>query len=265
MRIHQPSLILLCLFIFASSYSEAQERQIRVFVALHNNKSPGAAKVDPKKGNGDEPAQNLYWGDSDGLSAYFKKSSKWKLIKTETKPSEIILERLTFQHNTFKDVTLIAEAYRGSEMRQCLLDFFNTVHATEWQGSIERSQAAAPKSVKVEMIAFIGNNEIGQHLLPYFPFRLKESRDAIFLTNFYNEFFSVRPRLMNPVLTTQAQMYPGSFLLHDALEGWVRNESVAEIRERAARSYARNQKVPIEDGRAIFDDSNDSYLSGKKE
>ncbi len=47
-------------------------------------------------------------------------------------------------------------------------------------------------------------------------------------------------------------MYPGSFILHDALEGWLRQENKEAIRDRAGRAYAKNQKISVSAGRGIF-------------
>ncbi|MDB4408560.1 hypothetical protein N9165_00650 [Akkermansiaceae bacterium] len=51
----------------------------------------GIAPVGAKIRNGLDPANNLYWGCSDGLSAYFKKSKKWKLLKTERPKDSSVL------------------------------------------------------------------------------------------------------------------------------------------------------------------------------
>lgn len=45
-----------------------------------------------------------------------------------------------------------------------------------------------------------------------------------------------------PVLTTEQFMYPGSFLLRDALDVWLRGGPRSEIRMAAAKAYATNQK-----------------------
>ncbi len=66
----------------------AETKTIEVFVALCDNDSQGIAPVPEKIGDGDVPAANLYWGCSDGMSALFKRSPKWKLAKTEHEGSK---------------------------------------------------------------------------------------------------------------------------------------------------------------------------------
>ena len=53
---------------------------------------------------------------------------------------------------------------------------------------------------------------------------------------------------------TDQFMYPGSFLLHDALEVWRRGGSVVEIRGAAGRAYARNQKISVRAATGVFTD-----------
>ncbi len=47
-------------------------------------------------------------------------------------------------------------------------------------------------------------------------------------------------------------MYPGSFILHDALEGWFKGENKSLIRTRAAKAYAKNPKISLNGGLSIF-------------
>ena len=40
-------------------------------------------------------------------------------------------------------------------------------------------------------------------------------------------------------------MAPEAYILHDALEGWVRNETDSQIQLRAAAAYAKYQKISV--------------------
>ena len=55
-----------------------------------------------------------------------------------------------------------------------------------------------------------------------------------------------------PLLTTEQFMYPGSFLLRDALEVWLRDGPRSEIRTAAARAYAANQKISVKAAAGVF-------------
>ena len=132
--------LLTILLIALSAFAHAAPKQVRVFVALCDNKTQGIVPVSEKIGNGDDPDSNLYWGCTDGFGSYFRHSSRWKVIASDKDVSGAILRRLTLKHAE-GDIDLVAYAYRGSAMRQCLKDF-----------------EEAASSNQFDLVAFIGHN-----------------------------------------------------------------------------------------------------------
>ena len=96
---------------------------IHILVALCDNEFQGIVPVPARIGNGDDPANNLYWGARFGVKTFFKRAGDWKLIAEARNPRAGILERLVFKHQT-KNVYLVADAYRGREIKRCVADFF---------------------------------------------------------------------------------------------------------------------------------------------
>jgi hypothetical protein len=99
-------------------------RTIHVFVALADNQHQGIVPVPARLGNGDDPDHNLYWGSAYGVKTFFRRSGEWVLTNCIAKPKPEVLERCVFKHretNTY----LVADAYRGSEIREAILDFFD--------------------------------------------------------------------------------------------------------------------------------------------
>mgnify|MGYP000415732048 CR=1 FL=1 len=226
----------LALVLLAPGLAPATER-IAVFVGLCDNATQGIVRVGEKIGDGDKPDDNLYWGCSDGLRSYFRNSASWKLEKRETETGDArILERLRFRHAR-RDAVLVAEAWRGSELRDALVAF-----------------EKAAVSGEHDLVAFIGHNALMDHEIP--PPRRKAAKpvDAVVLCCLSQRFFGERLGKLGvrPVLTTDQLMYPGSFLLHDALEKWLGGEPPAALREAAARAYARNQKISVKAARGVF-------------
>lgn len=56
----------------------------------------------------------------------------------------------------------------------------------------------------------------------------------------------------SPLLLTDQFMYPGAFILHDAIEVWLVNGSRAQVRDAAGRAYAKNQKISFSAARGVF-------------
>lgn len=211
-------------------------KEVRVFVALCDNKTQGIAPVGAKIGNGDDAEANLYWGCTDGFGSFFRRSGRWKVTDSEKDVSPAILRRLTLRHAE-ADVNLVAEAYRGSEIRQCLKDF---------------EEAAA--SGRFDLVAFIGHNGLMDFDLPA-PQRVDGNSTAVIVLCCMSEnFFGDRLREVGcrPLLMTRQLMYPGSFLLHAAIEKWRSGGSAGEIRAAAASAYARNQKISVRAAAGIF-------------
>ena len=227
-------IMMLCLLACQQAHSDP--KRIHVFVALADNEHQGIAKVPSKIGNGDDAANNLYWGTTDGFKSVFGRSKAWKLEKIEENPAPEILERRSYRHAS-KDCLLIAEAWRGKNIHQCLEAFFANLR--------ER---------KNNLTAFIGHNGLMDAPLSISRHDTATSTDAIILCCMGASWF--KPYLealkARPLLTTEQFMYPGSFLLRDALEVWLRDGPRSEIRTAAARAYAANQKISVKAAAGVF-------------
>ncbi|NNE93108.1 MAG: hypothetical protein HKN23_15805 [Verrucomicrobiales bacterium] len=236
-------LIFLLLPILATAQEKPPAKLIHVIVALCDNESQGIMPVNARIGNGDDLHNNLYWGCSDGFGRFFKNSKEWELTKTETAdvPDAEVLQRLTFVHNK-TGAMLLAEAWRGREIRKATEHLF---HLLESDGG-------------PDLVAYIGHNGLMDFVLDsrnsVKPDETRNKKSAIVLCCKSDAFFSARLKRaeVEPVLMTDQLMYPGSFLLKAALEGWLRKEKPDEIRERAARAYATNQKISTKAARGIF-------------
>jgi hypothetical protein len=158
------------------------------------------------------------------------------VAKSEKNLTPSILRRLELTHAD-ADTDLIAEAYRGADMRQCLKDF---------------EEAAA--SGKYDLVAFIGHNGLMDFSLPV-PRAVKGNKtDVIVLCCQSEKYFGDRLRSLGcrPLLMTQQLMYPGSFLLQAAVESWKKGDSLEDIRTGAATAYATNQKISMRAAAGVF-------------
>ncbi len=224
-------------FILSGGLSQAASKTVRVFVALADNASQGIARVPAKIGNGDDAEANLYWGNSEGFKGIFARSKAWKLDKTESNPQPEIIERRSYKHAS-KDCVMIAEAWRGKNIRQCLEAFSKALHDED-----------------NDLVAFIGHNGLMDNSIPVsFGPASATPPDAIVLCCISGRYFEphLQAAKARPVLTTTQLMYPGSFLLRDALDVWLRSGSRAEIRQAAARAYATNQSISVKAASGVF-------------
>lgn len=225
-------LIALWLVISAS----AAVRRVTVFVALCDNASQGIAPVPAKIGDGNKPADNLYWGCDDGIASCFRASKTWKLQRKEIPEDTRILERLVFLHAS-GEMEVTAEAWKGSEIKECL-----------------RAFEAALVSGKSDLCAYIGHNVLMDGAIAPPAVKSAKSTDAIVLCCLSERYFKARLETMGatPVLMTTQLMYPGSFLLRDGLPLWAKGKPPEEIRQAAAAAYAKNQGISRKAAAGVF-------------
>lgn len=225
------------IILFATMFAvHAAPKEIRVFIALCDNKTQGIVPVGAKIGNGDDADANLYWGCSDGFGSFFSKSKSWKVIESKKDVSETILRRLTLRH-VGGEMNLVAEAYRGSQMQQCIKDF-----------------EEAASSNKYDLVVFIGHNGLMDFELTA-PKKVEDNdTEVIVLCCLSEKYFGDRLRELGcrPILMTQQLMYPGSFLLHESIEKWHSGGTATEIRNAAAAAYAKNQKISVKAATGVF-------------
>lgn len=215
---------------------------IHIFVALCDNKYQGIVPVPAKIGNGQDPDNNLYWGCGYGIRTYFKKSKEWKLLKTQSLHS-VKLERLVFKHAT-KDFYLIADAYDGQYIDRCITDYLNSSC-----GKLKDTLHIENKTIGIagnsKLTAYIGHDGLMDfNLSGSYQNTDKLRRETIILACYSKKFFSLylSQANINPLVWTTGLMAPEAYTIHDAITGYLNNETNEEIRKRAYLAYAKYQK-----------------------
>ncbi len=228
---------------------------MHVFVALADNQHQGIVPVPARLGNGDDPEHNLYWGSAYGVKTFFARSADWSLLNCSAKPKPEVLERCIFKHRK-TDTYLVADAYRGSEIRQAILDFFDA------------AAGASP-----ETIDGLLSGEAAHHSWRFEPGGLRRARwphgfqsslipkkknetrrDAIILACASKQYFAdvLRAGGAYPLLWTTNLMAPEAYTLKSALDGWIGGENGEQIRDRAAGAYDKYQKCGLRAARRLF-------------
>lgn len=245
--------IVLTLF-FAATICKAQApKTIHVFVALCDNENQGIVPVNATLGNGQNPASNLYWGALYGVKTWFKRSKSWTLVQSWTKPETNILERLLFKHvgsNTY----LLADAWDGAYIKPCMAAF---VAASGNRGTVQIPWEGSTLNFggKADCVAYTGHNGLMEFSFPYLTSSRPSGKSAIVLACAAKSYLA--PHFEGtgaiPLVWTTGLMAPEAYTLEAALTGWIKNESVPAVRERAAQAYHKYQKCGITGARRLFD------------
>jgi hypothetical protein len=227
------------------AYSSKSFKSIHVFVALCDNKYQGIVPVPAAIGNGQEPASNLYWGCNFGVKTYFKKSEDWELIKIE-KIGKTVLERLVFRHISPK-YYLIADAYDGKYIKQATTDFLHSCSG-QLKDTLRADDNIIGTGGNASLIAYVGHDGL-------MDFNLTDSiknidgknRDCIILACISKKYFAgfISKTKAYPLVWTTGLMCPEAYTLHDAISGYLDNETHDQIISRAVKAYNKYQKTGI--------------------
>jgi len=233
---------------------------VHLYVALCDNDSQGIAPVPKKIGNGDDPDNNLYWGCTEGARSCFSHSSLWKRIRTEKKiPGKPeILERVVLRHKK-NGAILVMDAWKGTAIQACTKEFIRSLAGEHYESlsfTDEKSDHKINIAGGADFLAYIGHNglmDFTAKAQPANPNR-RQKVDTAILCCRSKAYFSgiVAQAGARPVLLTASNMYPGAFILRDVLEGWFSGENRSQLRMRAARAYAKNQKISVKSALTVF-------------
>ena len=228
---------------------EEPPRIIHVFVALCDNKYQGIVPVSAKLGNGDDPANNLYWGARYGVKNFFKLSPDWKLVAAVKSPPPV-LERCVFKYRG-KNVYLVADAYQGKQIKQAITDFLDAV-----SGKVKSNLPIQTSNCKItlgvrgcaQLLVYIGHNGLMDFKLADYPVnRDNQTRETIILACKSQPYFreAITEAGANPLLWTTGFMAPEAYTLQSAVTDWINRESDAKIQLRAAQAYNKYQKCGL--------------------
>ena len=246
------------LFILVSciGFGQSSPKIIHVYVALCDNDSQGIVPVPRKIGNGDDPDNNLYWGCGYGVRHFFKTSEDWQMISKTKKPRMHILERCVYKHRRY-NTYLVADAYRGARIKDCTVDFFSSASGnnTDTANVTVNKQPLQLDLGAAGLVCYVGHDGLMDFELASYPQKKgADKKDVIILACASRSYFTpgIKAIGANPLLWTTNLMAPEAYTLKAAIDGWLLNESGAQIRERAAQAYDKYQKCGIKGARGLF-------------
>jgi hypothetical protein len=248
---------LLLLFPVLSSFAAAQAtpKVVDVFVALADNAHQGIVPDPAALGKGHYADRNLYCGAAYGVKTFFQKSADWEQLGLTQHPSNYIIESRIFRHKA-SGTYLIADAYRGSEIKRAVSDFFSAAAGLE-----ATLQFDGPKegpihlNKKADLAVYVGHDGLMDFSLEKTFSGDKDSkRQVIILACASKQYFgaALRPTRAEPLLWTTNLMAPEAYTLKAALDGWIADESGGQIRQRAASAYAHYQKISQNSAARLF-------------
>lgn len=226
-----------------------------VIVALCDNVNQGIVPVPAALGNGEDPARNLYWGARFGVKTHFNASREWRAVAAFENPTPKILERVVYKHKTL-DAYLVADAYRGAEIKQATVDFFNVA-----SGNLnptfedEGKTYGLGRGAAAHLVAYVGHDGLMDFQLPALPERRDDvRRDAVILACISKRYFApgLKETGAHPLVWTTNLMAPEAYVLKAALDGWLAGEDGESVRLRTAKAYDKHQNCGLKAAKGLF-------------
>jgi hypothetical protein len=245
----------LCVPIFAAPAD--YPRVAQVFVALADNANQGIIPVPARLGNGQDPANNLYWGAAFGVKSHFRTSPGWELIQCGAGAKPAVMERCVFE-NAKSDFYIVADAYDGSQIRQTVTDFLSAAARVQKE-TLSLKTKSGDVRLEIggasEVIAYVGHDAFMDFNIPKISAKLDEHKPkVIILACASKPYFGPYLRVTgsDPILWTTGLMAPEAYSLRAALEGVIAGESGEQIRQRAAVAYDKFQKCGLRGAQRLF-------------
>jgi hypothetical protein len=216
-----------------------------VLVPLCDNEHQGIVPTSASIGNGMDPDHNLYWMTSKGMKRFFRDLPDWNMLQTYENVGDHILERAVFK-KTFDNgatVILVADAYRGDRMHECLNDYFNSLSGN-FIDSLEVEGTYLQINGNADLVAFNGHNGLMDETTKYeYANESTKPKDAVSIScasggYFKDHYWSTSSY---PLVHTTNLLYPGAFILEGILNEWALLKSDEDCKKAAGKAYYKHK------------------------
>ncbi len=223
------------------SPSDSTLRLIHVYVALCDNDSQGIVPVSKRMGNGNDPNNNLYWGNGYGVRTFFNASDDWRLLTTIKNPSTHVLERCIWKHRRYNCI-MVADAYRGARIKPCTIDFLQSAsgNCVDTVSVNDNGSAMTLLLRQAHLVCYVGHDGLMDFEITNPP-KNKDgaSKDVFILACASKMYFKdvITIAGANPVLWTTNLLGHEAYVLKAGIDGWLLHETGDQICVRAAKAY----------------------------
>jgi len=188
---------------------------------------------------------NVYWGAGYGVKTYFSKYDNWTKVYQEDSLTEDILQRIVF-YKTFQNgakVYLIADAYLGWRMYQCLHDYFFSLNEIKLD-SILLSDKKIAAYGNADLLVFNGHNGLMDTYMEPPTKKCNRPKDAVAICCMSKPSFSLyfKNYYAYPLLTTTTTIPAEAYILGQIIEPWVMLKDEEEIRENVVDKFLKIHK-----------------------
>lgn len=216
-----------------------------ILVPLCDNEHQGIVPTSASIGDGMKPDHNLYWATSKGVKRYFKELKDWEQQRLDYNPSNDILQRVIFKKSFSNGaiVYVVADAYRGDRMPECLDDYFNSLSEHKKDTLIIGIDTIGING-NADLIAFNGHNGLMDENTTFEKATSQtRPKDAVSISCASKGYFKIKYLETNsyPLVHTTNLLYPGAFILEGIINKWAMLENEIECKKAAGDAYYKHK------------------------
>ncbi len=229
---------------------------IHMMVPLCDNDNQGIVKVNAKLGDGQNLRTNLYWGSKYGIKNFFHKLSPWKLLESQKNIDNNILERIILyrEYANQTKAYLIADAYAGDKMKNCLSDYFNAISGNSKEQININDNSILIKS-NADLLIFNGHNGLMDYEMEFVNNQDDKIREAAVIGCVSHSYFldHFKHAKAYPVLMTSNLMAPEAYVSDALIDSWITQHSNSQnFKTEVGKAYHKYQKCGIKGATRLF-------------
>jgi hypothetical protein len=229
---------------------------VHAFVPLCDNENQGIVPVNKQLGDGLNLKTNLYWGAGYGVKSYFKKYDGWKLLKSKQDTIGNVLERVIYYKKNANgtEIYLVADAYRGDRMKECLHDYFRSLGGWKTENDSVQDKSLSLYS-EADLLVFNGHDGLMDDTLKEYFSKDSILREAVSISCYSKVFFHPRFEKCGayPLICTSGLLAPEAYVLGAVIDSWANQKTALEIRYAAGDAYHSKHPSTTQKGaRALF-------------
>lgn len=224
--------------------AQPQPLVAHILVPLCDNAHQGIVKVNASLGNGQNLKTNLYWGAGYGIRTHFQRQAEWKTLSVSDPAEPHILERLVMRRSypNGATVVLVADAYDGAYMKQCLEDYLDALCGIK-HGHVQAGAESFPAWGDADLLAFNGHNGLMDTDVRERSFQGGHARDAVVIACMSHAYFEdhLRRASAYPLVTTTNLLAPEAYIMRAIIDAWAQLKSGEEVDLAAAQGNSSVQ------------------------
>jgi len=227
-------------------------------------------------GDGDNPATNLYWATSGGFKGWFRTTVGWKQVERSRPARAQVLERIVWKRTVSPsrrwrklgvrkpfDLYVVALAWRGQAIADAIDRYVADLYGAKDAPLVLPDGKTLHTGGAAHIVAYVGHN--GWMDLPAYDWdkaarnetRRKKATIAVACLTADYLAAPIADRRRVPLLMTTSLLFAGAHSFEGAVRAFAEGGTLAQIRARAAESYARGQDKPFVRAHSAFTNPSD--------